>query len=198
MKKELLIIFVKNPELGKVKTRLAATIGENKALNIYKKLLDHTRKTAINVQTDKVVFYSDFIDHSDEWEEKIFQKKVQNGAALGERMHNAFKWAFEKKYDAVCVIGSDCYELTEEVLIGAFKKLETKNVVVGPSFDGGYYLLGMTKLFPSLFKNKHWSTGTVFKETINDIEIHNLSASLLEVLHDVDVESDLKMLPISS
>ena len=88
--KQLLIIFIKNPELGKVKTRLAKTMGEKKALEIYKSLLSHTHAITKNVNTDKAVFYSDYVDHSDQWEDSIYLKKVQKGSNLGERMLNAF------------------------------------------------------------------------------------------------------------
>lgn len=192
-RKQLLIVFIKNPELGKVKTRLAKTMGERKALEIYKSLLSHTHTITRIVNTDKALFYSDYVDHSDEWEDALYFKKVQKGNSLGERMQNAFAWAFEQHYSSVCIIGSDCYELTTACIESAFQKLAKAEVVIGPSFDGGYYLLAMRSLLPFLFKNKRWSTGTVFKDTIQDIETHHLSASLLEVLHDVDVESDLKM-----
>lgn len=194
MEKNLLIIFVKNPELGKVKTRLAATIGEQEALRIYKQLLAHTWETTKDQPADKVVFYSDYVDFSDEWENDIFQKHRQEGADLGDRMFNAFQWGFSKGYSSVCIIGSDCYELNTKTINDAFERLKKSQVVIGPCLDGGYYLLGMNKLHNFLFKNKHWSTGSVLKETIKDIEKHNLSACLLAVLRDVDVESDLKVM----
>lgn len=194
MKKNLLIIFVKNPELGKVKTRLAATIGEEEALNVYKQLLKHTLQITTALTTDKVVFYSDFVDHFDKWDNAVFEKHPQEGRELGERMDHAFQWAFGKGYESVCIIGSDCYELETHTIKDAFNRLKTNEVVIGPSLDGGYYLLGMKQPHPFLFKNKHWSTGSVLKETIRDIESHNLSACLLSVLRDVDVESDLKVM----
>lgn len=192
MKSSLLIIFVKNPELGKVKTRLAATIGEKEALKVYKQLLKHTYLITKNQPVDKVVYYSDFVDHFDEWDNDTFQKHCQTGRELGERMSNAFDWAFDKGYKNVCIIGSDCYELDQKTIQDAFDRLETNDIVIGPSLDGGYYLIGMKKPHHFLFKNKHWSTGLVLKETIKDIKLRNISACLLSVLRDVDVESDLK------
>lgn len=190
---QLLIIFIKNPELGKVKTRLAKTMGEKKALEIYKSLLNHTHAITKELHTDKAVFYSDFVDHSDQWEDDIYLKKTQRGSNLGDRMFNAFAWGFEQGYSSICIIGSDCYEITTACIESAFQKLLKAEVAIGPSFDGGYYLLAMKSFYPFLFKNKRWSTGTVFEDTIKDIESHKIATSLLEVLHDVDVESDLKI-----
>lgn len=198
MKNNLLIIFVKNPELGKVKTRLAATIGEEEALNVYKQLLTHTYLITKDQPEDKVVFYSDFVDHFDEWDNDLFEKHAQIGRGLGERMSNAFDWAFEKGYQSVCIIGSDCFELDQQIIKNAFERLKATDIVIGPSLDGGYYLIGMKKPHHFLFKNKHWSTGSVLKETIKDIKLRNISTCLLSVLQDVDVESDLKAMAIST
>lgn len=198
MENNLLIIFVKNPELGKVKSRLAATIGEEEALNIYKQLLMHTYLTTKDQPVGKAVFYSDFVDHFDEWDNDLFQKHCQTGKALGERMSNAFDWAFDKGYKSVCIVGSDCYELDQQTLHDAFERLKTNDVVIGPSLDGGYYLIGMNKAHHFLFKNKSWSTGNVLKETIKDIKLRDMSAALLAVLRDIDVESDLKAMIASA
>lgn len=198
MKNNLLIILIKNPELGKVKTRLAASIGEEEALSVYKQLLEHTRLITQDFPFDKAVLYSDFVDHFDEWDNNIYQKHYQTGHELGERMMHAFDWGFQKGYEAVCVIGSDCYELDQKTLEKAFEKLKQNDVVIGPSLDGGYYLIGMKHSHRFFFINKHWSTGSVLKETIKDIEEHNLSACLLAVLRDVDVKNDLKTMTVSN
>lgn len=198
MKNNLLIILIKNPELGKVKTRLAASIGEEEALSVYKQLLEHTRLITQDFPFDKAVLYSDFVDHFDEWDNNIYQKHYQIGHELGERMMHAFDWGFQKGYESVCVIGSDCYELDQKTLEKAFEKLKQNDVVIGPSLDGGYYLIGMKHSHHFFFKNKHWSTGSVLKETIKDIEEHNLSACLLAVLRDVDVKNDLKTMTVSN
>ena len=94
MSKNLLLVFTRNPELGKVKTRLAKTIGDQKALDIYKLLLHYTKKTIQNINCDKAVYYSEAIQENDIWENSKFQKNLQNGKDLGDRMCNAFKNAF--------------------------------------------------------------------------------------------------------
>jgi uncharacterized protein len=191
MKPDLLIIFYRNPELGKVKTRLAATVGNERALAIYLKLVAHTRSIASEVDCDRVVWYSNFVDSEDNWPNDLFYKDRQTGETLGDRMQFAFEQAFKKGYQRVCVIGTDCLELTSEILNRAFNKLATHDAVIGPALDGGYYLLGMKKLHPELFKNKVWSTNKVFENTVNDFEQLNLSFDLLTTLTDIDEEKDL-------
>lgn len=198
MENRLLIILVKNPELGKVKTRLAASIGEEGALNVYKQLLEHTRNVTQDLPFDKAVFYSDYVDHNDEWDNTVYQKHHQGGGEFGVRVARAFEWGFENDYDHICVIGSDCYELETRILLDAFVRLGEHDVVIGPSLDGGYYLIGMKDPHLFLFRNKHWSAGAVLKETIEDIEEHDLSACLLAVLRDVDVERDLKAMIVQN
>src|SRR5690349_716708 len=94
-----LIIFVRNPELGKVKTRLAKTIGSEAALSIYKELLQHTLSVVSEVNCDKFIFYSDYINHNDLWEGKAFKKYLQCQGGLGEKMNNAFKEVFNEGYE---------------------------------------------------------------------------------------------------
>lgn len=192
MNKQLLMIFIKNPKLGKVKTRLAATIGDKEALGIYNQLLKHTRDISLELPYDKAVFYSDFIDTDDGWHPSIYNKFVQEGKDLGQRMLNAFKQGFEAGYESICIIGSDCFELTADMINKAFSELKRHEIVIGPSMDGGYYLLGMNKLHEVLFVDKDWSTQTVMMDTVKDIEKNKLHAKLLGVLSDVDKEEDLK------
>ena len=189
--KRLLIIFYRNPELGKVKTRLAVNVGEEKALAIYLMMASHTKAIAEKVATDKVIYYTDFIDREDNWPNEKFDKKLQHGIDLGERMAGAFADGFSAGFERICVVGTDCFELTAEIIAEAFHELEQTEVVIGPAKDGGYYLLGMTRLIAPLFKNKKWSTDTVYDDTINDLNKIGQNFSKLECLTDVDEEKDL-------
>jgi uncharacterized protein len=191
--KNLLILFYRNPELGKVKTRLAKTLGDEKALAIYLRLAAHTREITQDLPYNKVVYYSHFADTEDAWANFIFQKKVQQGNDLGEKMQNAFAEGFKNGYTSICIIGTDCLELTSKIIKQAFDQLETHDTVIGPAKDGGYYLLGMKKLIPELFQNKNWSTDTVAKDTINDFKRLELSFAQLPALTDVDEEKDLPL-----
>lgn len=187
----LLLIFVKNPILGQVKTRLAATVGKEKALEIYLKLLDYTEGITIELPIDKVVFYSNFIDNNDIWDQKHYQKQLQSQGDLGQKMSDAFEWGFQSGYKEICIIGSDCYELNPEIIMSGFQELSTHDAVLGPTRDGGYYLLGLKKLRGELFQNKNWGTDSVAADTLNDLNELDLDYRTLETLNDVDTEDDL-------
>lgn len=187
----LLMIFAKNPEIGKVKTRLAKTIGDEKALMVYLKLLEHTHAVANPVFSDKAIFYSARVQEFDILDYYKFPKFLQKGDSLGERMERAFGQAFAQHYEKVVIIGSDCYELTTEIIEDAFAALDNHNVVLGPAHDGGYYLLGMDRHYPHLFKDKVWSTSDVLLDTILDLKKLKLSYQMLPTLNDVDEEKDL-------
>ncbi len=185
------IIFVKNPVLGKVKTRLAAGIGEKKALEVYLHLLEITKNVALKSDCTRNVFYSDEIEN-DGWDKDSFNKFEQEGDSLGDRMNNAFEQVFALGAKKAVIIGSDCPELSADIIEKAFEILNEKDVVIGPAKDGGYYLIGMKKLYPVLFEGKKWSTASVLQETINDIIEKDLSYSLLPELSDLDNLDDLK------
>ncbi|MCF8713975.1 TIGR04282 family arsenosugar biosynthesis glycosyltransferase [Joostella atrarenae] len=188
--KNTLLIFTRNPKLGKVKTRLAKTIGDKKALEIYIFLLEHTAKVTRNSDCEKKVYYSEEMAENDIWETPPFDKKLQMGSDLGIRMMNAFKDSFSVGYEKAIVIGSDLYDITEKHIEEAFSKLDTNDVVIGPAQDGGYYLLGMKKLYPEIFQQKKWGTNTVLRDTLEDLK--TVDVALLEELNDVDVYDDIK------
>jgi len=187
----LIMIFIRNPEIGRVKTRLAKTIGDDKALHIYNLLLDHTNKVTKIVNADKVVFYSDYINDHDQWKKDGFKQLIQTGNELGEKMSNAFLKAFNMGYKKILIIGSDCLDLNENILTDAFIILNEKEIVLGPTIDGGYYLLGMKTFYPLLFQNKKWSTENVFLDTLLDVSNLRVSYELLPTLSDIDEEKDL-------
>jgi rSAM/selenodomain-associated transferase 1 len=193
MSKNLLLVFTRNPALGKVKTRLAKTVGDKTALEIYTFLLERTRDIAAKVTADKAVYYSVKIRENDIWDATIFQKHLQVGEDLGIRMLHAFKNGFETGYEKVLIIGSDLYDLTAETIENAFIALENNEVVIGPAEDGGYYLLGMNSLEEKVFKNKDWGTETVRKDTLEDLK--DKKVFLLGELNDVDVFEDIEHHP---
>ncbi len=192
--KNLLIIFTRNPELGKCKTRLAATIGDQAALNIYKFLLEHTATITKNLNVSKEVHYSIKVRKDDVWDSTIYSKKQQIGEDLGQRMENAFKQGFANGYQNIIIIGSDIYDLTLADIETAFTSLQSYEYVIGPAEDGGYYLFGMKSVNSQVFKNKTWGTNTVLKDTLNDLQKNNIK--LLEERNDVDVYDDIKDITI--
>lgn len=191
MTKNALIIFVKNPIEGQVKTRLATTIGNSAAVAVYKQLLQHTFTITQHVAVDKFVFYGDYVNENDVWLNTIYKKQLQQGNDLGERMKHAFQLLLNSGYDKVIIIGSDCYELTQQILEEAFDELIISDAVIGPCNDGGYYLLGMKQLMPELFDNIAWSTNNVLPTTIDILKKSQLQFELLQTLNDVDDEASL-------
>lgn len=154
-------------------------------------LLAHTLSVCNKVPCIKQVYYADEIHPDDLWDQPGFEKRKQQGDDLGERMSNAFTSCFNSGFKKVLIIGSDCYQLSSETVLGAIKSLDNCEAVLGPTFDGGYYLLGMNRLIPQVFAGKAWSTDTVALDTINDLEKLNVSFRLIEKLHDVDEPGDL-------
>lgn len=186
----LLIIFTRNPELGKCKTRLAATIGDEAALDVYTFLLNHTVSITAPIDASKRVYYSEKLRNNDIWDAATFQKHVQQGDGLGERMQHAFEEGFAAGYEHICIIGSDMYDLTSLELDQAFIELKHHDAVIGPATDGGYYLLGLNTSNPALFKNKVWGTDTVLESTLNDLQ--DLKVAVLKEKNDVDYYDDIK------
>ena len=188
--KNLLLIFTRNPELGKVKTRLAKTIGNKAALNIYAFLLHKTEKISRKVNADKAVFYSVKIRENDIWNESVFQKYQQEGNDLGARMQHAFQKGFDAGYEKIIIIGSDLYDITTQDIDLAFDELTNNDVVIGPAEDGGYYLLGLQEMITPIFNNKEWGTSTVREETLKNLT--NKKVKLLDLKNDIDVYEDIK------
>lgn len=137
--KPLLIIFIRNAEWGKVKTRLAKSIGNDNALDLYNFLLKHTAEISTPLPIDKWVFYSEEIIQEDVWPCDQFIKKKQKGENLGLRMKNAFIEGKSAGYNNIIIIGSDLFDITTEELSQAFATLNNSDVVIGPAIDGGYY-----------------------------------------------------------
>lgn len=189
-KTQLIITFTRNPELGKVKTRLAKTIGDQLALETYIELMNHTAKTIQKLNCDKAIYYSETIIESDLWNDKNSKKYLQSGDDLGQRMCNAFDRGFKDGYQNIIIVGSDLYDLNVKHINLAFEKLQNKSdFVIGPALDGGYYLLGMNTLHKSVFLNKNWGTESVFDDTIKDLK--HLNLSLIDTLNDIDTFEDL-------
>lgn len=186
-----LILFIKNPVLGRVKTRLAATLGDARALEVYQKLLSITRHAALGADCQRQLYYSDAIETDDDWDNTHFAKHTQQGDDLGERMHRAFIASFAEGATKAVIIGSDCPDISSQVIDDAFRALQTHDMVIGPALDGGYYLLGMKAVHADFFVNKQWSTATVLLDTISDAKRLGLSVGQMSTLSDLDNEADL-------
>lgn len=184
-----ILIFIKNTVAGKVKTRLAATVGTERALKIYEYLLKRTRQTVSPTTAHRMVFYSDFIPDKDIWENQIFEKHPQDGSDLGQRMHHALAFALQR-FEKAILIGGDIPGLSPEILEKAFQLLDEAPVVWGPAADGGYYLVGLRQANSTLFELDAWSTPDVLEQSLEKCRQAGLSWRLLPVLQDVDTEED--------
>lgn len=185
-----LILFYKIPVLGKVKTRLARSLGDPKAMEIYQKLLNHARKVAKEQGLATPYWYVD--ETPDLINENMF---VQKGANIGERMENAIDEQFKSGGKKVALFGSDCYGINKEIIEEAFRALDKYDIVLGPANDGGYYSIGMKRMQRFLFDGITWSTPEVKDQTIEKCHKHGLSVYELPLLTDVDTPEDLKAYP---
>ncbi|SFP82705.1 TIGR04282 family arsenosugar biosynthesis glycosyltransferase [Hymenobacter arizonensis] len=192
-----LLVFARVPALGRVKSRLAAGIGEESALAIYQELLAITRTAITEAGVPTTVWLADTARpeptaaETKEWEGMA--TRCQESGDLGQRMKAAFAAAFAAGAQRVAIIGTDCPGLRDTHLTQAFDLLAEHEVVLGPATDGGYYLLGLSRPQPELFLNKEWSTASVLIDTVADAKRLGLRVAFLPELHDVDTAADLEV-----
>jgi rSAM/selenodomain-associated transferase 1 len=189
-----LLVFARVPTLGKVKSRLAAGVGEPAALAIYHELLAITRAAIAEAGVPATVWLADAAAvptarESQEW--AGLPACCQPTGDLGERMAAAFAAAFAAGARRVAIIGTDCPGLRAAHLTQAVELLRGHDVVLGPATDGGYYLLGLRRPQPELFRHKRWSTDSVLADTLADARRLGLRVALLPELRDVDTAEDL-------
>lgn len=189
-----LILFLKYPEKGKVKTRLAKDIGNEKALLIYKKLVSKILNQ-IDSNNYNISIYYFPENKKNEVKKWINLPNIkylpQSGDDLGARMLNAFKDSISLKYIKTVIIGTDCLEINDNIISKSFYLLDDSNLVLGPATDGGYYLIGLKAVVETIFQDIHWSTEKVLKQTINKAKEIKLSYKFLDFLSDIDTLEDL-------
>ncbi len=182
-----LLVFLKAPEPGRVKTRLAASVGPEKACEFYRELVETLigrieayPRVELRVAPDEAL-----VSVAD-WSRSGWEVLPQGDGSLGDRLARAFRDAFETALGPVMAIGSDCPEVTLEHLEEAQRSLRTHSVVLGPARDGGYWLIGLNRWIPELFYEITWSTESVLQETLDRAKQVGLTVDLLEELEDVD------------
>ena len=185
MQNNLLIIFSKVSTAGKVKTRLERQLGTAKALEIHDRLFTHTVDLARKSANPYLIYLNE-----NPSQPISYDFKIQHGNNLGEKMHRSFV-AELTKTDKVCIIGTDCIELSTDDLNLAFQQLSTHDVVLGPANDGGYYLVGLKSPNMNLFTDIAWGTASVLNETIAKCLENKLSYFLLEPHNDIDRPEDV-------
>ena len=198
---QALAILCKTPEKGFVKTRLAASVGDQKALEIYLDLLNITDGETRPFNSSRHLFLASALEDSIEKMQSTLQQQdlftdpktkfiIQQGEDLGQRMSTAFEKLF-KNHQSVVLIGCDLPDLTSALIAKAFDALQNNDLVIGPSCDGGYYLIGLNKSTPDLFEEISWSTEKVLKQTLERAERLLLKVQLLDQLRDIDTLEDL-------
>ena len=189
-----LILFLKYPEKGRVKTRLDKDIGNEKALLIYKKLVSKILNQ-IDSNNYNISIYYFPENKKNEVKKWINLPNIkylpQSGDDLGARMLNAFKDSISLKYTKTVIIGTDCLEINDNIISKSFYLLDDSNLVLGPATDGGYYLIGLKAVVETIFQDIHWSTEKVLKQTINKAKEIKLSYKFLDFLSDIDTLEDL-------
>jgi rSAM/selenodomain-associated transferase 1 len=192
-----LLFFIKNPEKGKVKTRLASAIGDKMAVRLYKRFL---LEMLFTLNRGTFLFYLCYSPESPvsdlkEWLGDQYLYMAQSGENLGERMKNGFVEAISMNFKRVILIGSDIPDLPLDFIEEAFASLLEKDAVIGPSFDGGYYLIGFKNetFSPRVFERIHWSTESVFEKTLKILEQEGLAVHTLQPLRDIDTVEDLRI-----
>jgi len=186
---EGLIVFVKNPIPGKVKTRIAEKVGEKKALEIYLKMLNHLNQWVSPLPLKKWIYFSDYIDGDGIWSSSEFEFGLQKGKDLGIKMYSTLFEVLTISKKAI-LIGSDIAGLNPRILEEAFELLKDHDLVFGPANDGGYYLVGCKKNHPEIFDNIPWSTSRVLEVSLEIAANFDLSVALLPPLNDIDYIED--------
>jgi uncharacterized protein len=190
----LLGVFAKYPEPGKVKSRIAREIGEDQAVKIYRSLAERVFEETTPNQGEyrRIVFYHPRTMKAgfEKWlpGERLIP---QRGRDIGQKMKNALNDLFTLGAKQAAVVGVDIPDLDRDIIKQCFVELGSADVVIGPALDGGYYLIGMKKLHPKVFRGIPWSTGRVYEATIEILRRLRLNVSTLERLSDIDTVEDL-------
>ena len=191
-----LAVFVRHPEPGKVKTRLAKAYGAPFAAELYGYFVDDLLKALAPGNYHLEIFFTP-AEREMEIRQRFgnqFPYTPQRGEGLGNRMERAFRSCLAKEYSTAILIGSDFPDLTAEVIEQAFQALENgQEAVVGPAFDGGYYLIGFRSATfdPAVFNGMRWGENTVFEKTVNRLHARGYRVHLAPAWHDIDTEQDL-------
>ncbi len=197
MMDRVVIVFLRAPEKGRVKTRLSKLLNDTFVLELYKAFVEDTLDTLDTVGDKALCFWPPGGKKSlQKWLGKNYDFLVQRGDDIGQKMSAAFADIFKKGYTYAVLIGTDIPELSENMITLAFQTLQTTDAVIGPSGDGGYYLIGFKKsgFSNSIFKGINWSTPRVFDQTLEALDRDSIQYSRLPQLNDIDMPEDLDAL----
>jgi uncharacterized protein len=187
-----LLFFVRWPEAGRVKTRLARSVGPEEACRLHKLLAEVCFREALEAVRDGVVVCATGagVDRFREWLPGALDYWPQPEAGLGERLEAMFARAFGEGAQSVAAMGSDAPGLRAASIAGALRKLATHDVAILPALDGGYVLVGMRSLQRGLFREMPWSTAELFDRTREACSAAGLKLHVGPAFGDVDTEED--------
>lgn len=195
---ERLVVFAKVPSLGKVKTRLSPPLTTEQALDLHQALVEVTLQRLLSISRPKLercLYLSEPMEDASALEiPSEWKTRTQEGDHLGTRLENAFREAFDDGIKRLVVLGSDSPTIPLRCLEEAFDVLARYDVVLGPSLDGGYYLVGCSKYIPEVFHDISWGKSTVLRETANALNRAQRSFTYLIDWYDVDTDEDLMRL----
>ncbi|MCJ7515173.1 MAG: TIGR04282 family arsenosugar biosynthesis glycosyltransferase, partial [Dehalococcoidia bacterium] len=143
---------------------------------------------------ERYIFSAESVDRyeMDRWIDLGFKVAVQEGKSLGERLGNAFSRIFENGARKVVIVASDVPDLSAKIMKEAINGLDNSDVVIGPCYDGGYYLIGMKELHKELFTGISWGTERVYRQTLDSAKSNGLTILRMPILIDIDTEADLR------
>lgn len=195
-KSDKLIIFIKYPQAGRVKTRLARSIGRENAARLYRAFVEAILKRTKCKSFQRVIFYNPARKEKEtrNWLGEAAPGSVfalQRGRDLGERLSHAFKFAFDRGAARAVAIGSDSPLIDKALIVGALRKLRDVRCVIGPALDGGYYLIGLSSLNEKIFQGIHWGTESVLGQTIAKLKQLKIKYALLSKSFDIDSYQDI-------
>jgi rSAM/selenodomain-associated transferase 1 len=192
-----LLVFIKTPKKNYVKTRLSTHLNPDEIIsvytaflrdmdNLYKNLYDIDLWYVISPENLDLEVLRQYVDLS--------HYIIQEGVDLGERMCHAVEYSLKMDYNTSILIGSDIPDISIPEISEAISLLSESECILGPTIDGGYYLIGLKKCYPALFKNIDWSTDKVLKQTLNKGKKLDIGVKLLNLKDDIDTYKDLKNL----
>lgn len=190
-----IVVFLKYLKPGNVKSRLASSLGNEVALNFYRICAEKLSSDLMKIRREcrKCIFFSDAGDEAAvrEWIGLRFDYVPQVKGDIGNRLKHAFEYLFKQGLDRVIILASDTPDISVDTIEEAVDALGNYDIVIGPSIDGGYYLIGMNQFYNGLFEGITWSTEKVMKETLSLIDKLHLSVYSLKELRDIDTKDDL-------
>lgn len=194
---DAVIVFARLPQKGKVKTRLAKTLGEDFALGFYKICAEYVLNECRKISSSQTSIYIFHPDENDvilikKWAGNDFRFLPQRGNDIGQKMLNAFKEVFNKGVKRAILIGTDIPAISSSIISEAFTLLNQNEVVIGPAEDGGYYLLGMKKIYEFMFEKIEWGSDKVLASTLDILVNNNIKREIVTELIDIDNEENLK------